>query len=196
MPLKIGITGGIGAGKSVVCQVLEVLGYPVFHSDLIARKLMNEDPNLRASINELFQENLYPDGSLDRTRLAALIFNSDSMREELNQLVHPKVRTAFDSFASLQNSPLVFNEAAILFETAAYKQFDATVLVVAPMAIRLKRVVLRDGTSEVLVRDRINSQWSDDEKRKLADFVLNNDEKEPLLSQIEVLLATLLTQSR
>ena len=189
--LIIGITGGIGSGKSVVSNILESLGYPVFNSDNVSKDIVNTNPEIRAGLTAFFGTELYKEGVLDRVRLAEIIFTDDSAREKVNALIHPQVRDAFDTFARKSGSELVFNEAAILFETGAYKRMDKMVLVTAPEELRIKRVMQRDGSSEEEVRARMSKQWTDAQKIPLADFILNNDEKEPLLSQVETMLSSL-----
>lgn len=192
-PLKVGITGGIGAGKTFVCRVLEKMGYPVFYSDKEAKELMNAHPGIVEEIIALVGEQAYEDGELNRPFLAEKAFENKDLLSRINAIVHPRVREAFADFAE-QNAGLkgiVFNEAAILFETGAYKTFDATVLITAPESIRLNRVVERDTIPESQVRSRMNNQWKDEEKAKLADFVIHNDGTTMLLPQIENMLIKL-----
>lgn len=192
-PLKVGITGGIGAGKTFVCRVLEKMGYPVFYSDKEAKELMNSHPGIVEEIIALVGEQAYEDGELNRPFLAEKAFENKDLLSRINAIVHPRVREAFADFAE-QNAGLkgiVFNEAAILFETGAYKTFDATVLITAPESVRLNRVVERDTIPESQVRSRMNNQWKDEEKAKLADFVIHNDGTTMLLPQIENMLIKL-----
>ena len=192
-PLKVGITGGIGAGKTFVCRVLEKMGYPVFYSDKEAKELMNVHPGIIQEITTLIGEQAYADGELNRPFLAEKAFENKDLLSRINAIVHPRVREAFANFVE-QNAGLkgiVFNEAAILFETGAYKTFDATVLITAPESVRLNRVVERDTIPEGQVRSRMNNQWKDEEKAKLADFVIHNDGTTMLLPQIENMLIKL-----
>lgn len=192
-PLKVGITGGIGAGKTFVCRVLEKMGYPVFYSDKEAKELMNSHPGIVEEIIALVGEQAYADGELNRPFLAEKVFENKDLLSRINAIVHPRVREAFANFVE-QNAGLkgiVFNEAAILFETGAYKTFDATVLITAPESVRLNRVVERDTIPEGQVRSRMNNQWKDEEKAKLADFVIHNDGTTMLLPQIENMLIKL-----
>lgn len=194
--LRIGITGGIGSGKSIVCSVLSELGYPVFHSDQVAKDLLNENPAIAEEIKTLFGSELYTDGIIDRQKLAAIVFNNTAARERINAIVHPHVRKAFSEFINRKDARLVFNEAAILFETGSYKQFDANILVTAPEELRIERVMKRDGVERADVIKRIKAQWTDEQKAELADYVLINDEKKPLLEQIESTVNELLNRSR
>ena len=192
--LRVGVTGGIGSGKSIVCRVIQELGYPVFHSDNVAKELLNNDPKVREEISGLFGNNLYNGTEINREILASIIFKDEDAREKINSIIHPRVRRKFEDFAKQSRSELVFNEAAILFETDGYKNFDVTILVTAPEELRIKRVMERDGVSREKVLDRMNSQWDDTRKSLLADYVLVNDEKEPLLEQIDAVLAELVSQ--
>lgn len=190
----IGLTGGIGAGKSVVAKILESMGFAIFYSDFEAKELVNNDPVIRRELSELVNEDLYQTGELDRKRLAALIFSSPELRAQVNNIIHPRVRAHFKAYCDAQpKEQLIFNEAAILFETGAYKNFDKNVLVTAPDELRIERVMKRDKVSEQEVLNRINAQWSDAQKRELADHVIVNDEKMPLLDQVERLVDQLIS---
>lgn len=183
--ITIGITGGIGSGKSFICQILSTMGYPVFYSDKVAKELMATDQELKSDIQQLFGDEAYfTNGELNRTHLASAIFNNQELREQLNALVHPKVRQAFTALKKSTSSDFIFNEAAILFETAAYKNFDKMVLVTAPKSLKIQRIKQRDQASEEEILARMNAQWSDEKKAPLADFIINNDEQQMLLPQI------------
>ncbi|MCR9172233.1 MAG: dephospho-CoA kinase [bacterium] len=191
--LKVGITGGIGSGKSMVGKILESMGYPVFYSDDQAKKLSDTHPDIRRELTDVFGEEVYLDGALNRPYLATKIFGDEVLRQRVNEIIHPRVRQAFDDFCSNQNSPFVFNEAAILIETGASKNFDAIVLVTAPENVRVQRVQQRDQTDAESIRQRIQKQWSDEQKRPHSDYEIINDGEKPLLSQIEKLLESLLS---
>jgi dephospho-CoA kinase len=188
----IGITGGIGSGKSLVCSIIEKIGFPVFYSDIEARKLVVSDQNIIEKLSALIGPTLYENGFFHKEILAHSIFNDASIKEKVNQIIHPRVREVFQDWVKSQHSPLVFNEAAILFETGMYKNYDVTILVTAPQEIRIERTIKRDHTTKENVIARMNSQWSDAEKIKLADFILINDDVTPLLSQIESTLDQLI----
>lgn len=192
MPKKIGITGGIGAGKSTVTKILQAMEYPVFYSDEVAKQILNCDLDVRSELTNLFGISLYDDMGINRKKLAEIIFNDSTAREKVNQLIHPRVRNAFDLFVHECDAELIFNEAAILFETGSYKQFDATILIVAPLDMRVNRIMKRDGSTAREITARINAQWSDEEKLKLADFSILNDERKPLISQVEDLIPKLI----
>ena len=189
---KVGITGGIGSGKTVVARILETMGYPVYYSDLQAKELTDSDPLIREGLIRLAGPEVYVNGILDREYLARVIFQDDILREKVNQLIHPRVRAHFSEWCAEQKGPIVFNEAAILFETGGYTMLDRMILVVAPLEKRINRVMLRDGISREQVLDRISKQWDDERKIPLADFVVINDDQTPLLHQVEDTLASLL----
>lgn len=192
MPKRVGITGGIGAGKSTVSKIIESMGFPVFNSDDEAKKVINSHPEVKAELIALFGNSIYSNQELDRPKLAKLIFNDPSLRDKVNQIVHPRVRAEFASFVSRSFSPLIFNEAAILFETGAYKQFDETVLIISPIELRIERLVARDNSTREEIEARMKAQWSDDQKQELADYVIINDEVKPLINQIEKVISDLL----
>ena len=168
----------------MVCQIIQSMGYPVFYSDHEARIIIDTDQNVVASIKKLFGEEAYKNGHLNSAFIAEKVFQNDSLREQLNQIVHPKVRQRFDDWATSSDAKIVFSEAAILFETGAYKNYDHMVLVIAPHELKIKRVLKRDDTTKEQIESRMDAQWSDEKKIPLAQFVINNDEVEPLLPQI------------
>ena len=183
--IKVGITGGIGSGKSTVCKVFKVLGIPVFEADQVARQLMNYDAKVRIQLINLFGSSVYlPDQTIDRKFLSGIVFNNPSLLADLNSIVHPAVRNAFDDWCQNQQSPYVLQEAAILFESGFYKLMDKTIVVDTDEAERIQRVMKRDGTSEEQVRERIRNQWTDEQRIKLADFVINNNDNELIIPQI------------
>lgn len=188
---KIGVTGGIASGKSLVCRILEEMGYPVFYSDQMAKELMRTDYNVRRQIIELFGVEAYCGDQLNTKHLASLAFKDPVLLEKMNQIIHPAVRRSFDVWCEKQNKAIVFNEAAILFETGAYLKFDATLLVTAPVEMRIKRSMTRDKSSRDEVMQRMNKQWSDERKIPLATFVLINDDETPVVKQLEDFLLTL-----
>lgn len=184
MTKVIGITGGIGSGKSIIGHILSTMGYPVYYSDQEAKWLMDNDPELRKELIAVFGEKAYINNELNRPFLAEKIFTSPELKEKINQIVHPRVRQRFKDFVVNANSPLVFNEAAILFETGGYKDFDATILVVADKETRIQRVMKRDKISREQVEARMNNQWTDEQKLKLASHVIYNNDGDLLVPQI------------
>jgi dephospho-CoA kinase len=188
----IGLTGGIGSGKSTVAKVLEHMGYGVFYSDQVAKRLYNEHEGLKQALIDLLGEKMYINGRFQKELLTQIIFEQASIKDQISHLVHPLVRQAFQDWAAQQKSEVVFNEAAILFETGAYKQFSATVLVVAPLEIRIQRVQKRDGLSREAVLQRIENQWTDSKKMSLTPYMIIND-GQPLVRQIEDFISQMKT---
>ena len=184
--LKIGITGGIGSGKTTVCRVFELLGIPIFYADTVAKLIMNTDPVLKEEILKTFGEKSYSmDGVLNRTHLSSIVFNNESELNKLNALVHPAVFRAFDKWLAIHHdAPYIIKEAALLFETKSYTMCDLSVLVVSPEAFRVRRVIARDGISQDEIVLRMKRQFSDEQKMKLADHILFNDENQLLIPQI------------
>ena len=191
---SVGITGGIGSGKSYIARIIEKMGYPIYYADIEAKKLMNNHPLIQKSLIDLFGSDIYFKGELNKDKLAGHIFQDENARLLVNQLVHPLVREAFSIWSSKQNSSLVFNEAAILYETGTYKQYHEIILVTAPLHERISRVIKRDKVSKEQVLDRIDAQWSDDRKLGLGPFEIINDGKQPLLIQIEEVIQQLLRE--
>lgn len=182
---RVGITGGIGSGKSFVCSILEKFGIPVYYADSQARRLMNTDSRLRSAIKEAFGEEIYRNGELDRQEMALRVFGEPGLLESINQLVHPVVREDFERWAEGQEGvPYVVEEAAILFESGAARNMNMSVLIYAPIPLRIQRVMDRDKVSRLDVEKRISRQMDEEEKKELADRVIYNDEKNLLLPQI------------
>ena len=183
--LLVGLTGGIGSGKTVVCSIFEKLGVPVYHADEAARRLMNSDDGLMEGIRKMFGEQAYGKEGLDRNYLAGLVFGNQERLSELNSLVHPAVREDFKRWAGRQrDAAYVIEEAAILFESGASQEMDLTVLVYAPEEIRIKRVMERDGVSREEVVKRIGHQMSEEKLMKMADHHLLNDGTALILPQV------------
>lgn len=183
--LRIGITGGIGSGKSIVSEIFESLGYTVFNSDVEAKKSMNNNAEVRSDLIALFGSEIYSEQGLNRELLAQQIFSDNLLREAVNKIVHPRVRGSFEQLCASNSKYLIFNEAAILIETGAYKQFDKILLITANEENRIERVMNRDGVSREQVQSRIDNQWGDDRKREFSDFEIINDDSQPLLVQVE-----------
>ena len=188
---KIGLTGGIGSGKSTVAHILLAMGYPVYFSDDRSKQLTQTHPEIRKGLTELIGEQIYKGNQLDRSALALAIFSNDALRLKVNQIIHPIVRLDFDLWVAEQTNPIVFNEAAILIETGASERFDAMVLVTAPEELRIQRVMKRDLCSREEVMNRIKHQWTDEQKMKLADVVIVNDDVHPIIKQVEHMLTQL-----
>lgn len=189
---RIGITGGIGAGKSLVAEIIKAMGYPVYNSDERAKELTESNPKIKEGLIHLFGGEIYQNDTLNKFALAQAIFSDESLREKVNALIHPIVREDFNLYTLAQNAELVFNESAILFETRSFKNFDAIILVYAPKEIRIQRIMKRDNCSENEVLKRMNSQFSDEEKYQLTEFRVLNDGQTPLLAQVEKIILNLL----
>lgn len=195
--LKVGITGGIGAGKSIVTRIFSILGIPIYSADDRAKWLMAHDPELSRSIIKEFGSDSYlPDGSVNRAFLAAKVFVDPEKVKKINSLVHPTVSQDFLNWAETQTAPYVLKEAALIFETGAQKSLDYTINVSSPLKIRVARILLRDPhRSEEQVNQIINQQMPDDEKNELADFVIKNTDNKLLIPQVLSIHEKLLKQS-
>ena len=185
MPIKVGITGGIGSGKSTVCEVFKLLDVPVFEADVVAKQLQNTNQKIKNGLISLFGEDIYtPEGLVDRKKLADIIFNSDFQIAKINELIHPVVKEEFENWLKKQNSAYIIHEAAILFESGFYKIMDYTILVSAPEEQRIERVMKRDCINRETVMQRIKKQWNEEEKQKLASIVVHNDNKNLVIPEI------------
>ncbi|HBF88366.1 MAG TPA: dephospho-CoA kinase [Bacteroidales bacterium] len=184
--LKIGVTGGIGSGKSVVCTIFKQLGIPIFNADIEAKRIMVSNQNVVNQIKLNFGDVIYnEDSSINKKKLADIIFTNKEALKIINSIIHPEVKNEFEYWACLQNSkPYVIEESAILFESGAYKNFDKIISVISPIGLRIMRVIARDGVTKNQVLSRMNSQISDDEKIKLSDYIVYNDDSKMLIPQI------------
>lgn len=185
MMLKIGLTGGIGSGKSVVARIFSVLGTSVYHADEKAKFLMEEDPGLKTAIKSLLGNDAYREGELNRKYISQLVFKDKKVLDQLNAIVHPAVRDDFYSWCKgKQNEVYVVEEAALLFETGFYREFDYNILVTAPEAIRIKRVMERDNIPEISVIERMKNQMEEHLKLNLCDFEIENSGTELLVPRV------------
>lgn len=185
MGLKVGITGGIGSGKSYVAHIFQALGVPFYNADKEAKELMNTSAAIRKELIEAFGDAVYDKNNLlDRPYLSSLVFKDSNQLARLNSIVHPVVIEHGKQWAEQQYFAYSLKEAALLFESGSYKSLDYTVLITAPEHVRIARVMARDNATEEQVIDRINKQMPDKEKIELADFVIINDGDQPLLPQI------------
>ncbi len=182
--LKIGLTGGMGSGKTTVSRVFSVLGIPVFYADDVAKQLMNEDEGLKKKIIQLFGENAYHDNELNRKFIAGIVFNDKFKLEQLNAVVHPVTIAAAANWINRQTSPYIIKEAALMFESAAAVHLDYVIGVYAPQHLRLQRVMLRDNVKREDVLARMNNQVDETIKMKLCDFIIVNDEQQAVLPQV------------
>ncbi|MDW3647011.1 MAG: dephospho-CoA kinase [Bacteroidia bacterium] len=191
--LKIGITGGIGSGKSYICRIFESLGYKIYYADQQAKSLMYTDAQLVAEVKDLLGERAYTsDEKLDRAYVGGIVFNDPDKLKELNALVHPAVgRDFYRWYAEISEDyphSFVLKEAAIMYESGSYKDADAVITVYAPKSVRLERVLSRESISEEAVLARMAQQWPESEKMKRADFTIINDGKHHLLPQIREII--------
>lgn len=182
--LHIGLTGGIGCGKSTVAKVFETLGIPVYYADDAAKQLMNEDEELKKQIIHHFGEESYAEGKLNRSYIASIVFDNKEKIELLNSLVHPVTIADAKNWMNKQTSPYSIKEAALLFESAAAKGLDYIIGVSAPQALRIKRVIDRDNVSREEVIKRMENQVDEEMKMKLCDFVIYNDEQQLMIPQV------------
>ncbi len=184
--IKIGITGGISAGKSFISEMIEKIGYPVFYSDEEAKKIITSDEEVKDQIIELLGEKAYVSGSYNVVYVSKIVFNDSIKLEKLNKIVHPAVRKAFENWAVIQfrkGNDLVFNEAALLIESGTYKEMDQMVLVSAPMDIRIQRLMKRNNLTEADALLKINAQTDDEFKRQFVNYEIINDGR-AVLSQL------------
>lgn len=181
----IGLTGGIGSGKSLISSVFSSYGIPCYESDSRAKKLMQEDAELKSQIKALFGDDIYEGDQLNRRKLADLVFADKSKLESLNAIVHPRVKKDFQSFVNQYDTSYVIKEAAILFETDGAKDCDAIILVTAPEKLRVERMMKREKTNVEDIKSRMNHQWSDEKKITLADYVINNIDWDKTLKKID-----------
>ena len=192
MTLKIGITGGIGSGKSTVAKVFEVLGIPVYYADEAARRVMNEDEEVRKQIIQHFGASSYKNNQLDRAYIGSQVFNDKKKLELMNSLVHPATIRDSENWMQQQTTPYAIKEAAIIFESGTQDQYDYIIGVTAPVSLRLLRAMKRDGSTREQVLARMEKQIQDVIKMRLCDFVVYNDEQQAIIPQVVKLHSTLL----
>lgn len=181
---KIGLTGGIGSGKSTVARIFEVLGIPVYYADGAAKKLMNENEELKASIIDAFGTVAYVNGNLNREYIAGQVFNSNKKIELLNSLVHPATIKDAVEWIQIQKAPYVIKEAALIFESGSNKNLDYVIGVRSPLVLRIQRAMDRDNISADEVKARMDKQMNEDLKLQLCDYVIVNDEQQMLIPQV------------
>lgn len=182
--LKVGLTGGIGSGKSLVAEMFTLLGVPVLHADDTARYLMEEDAQLKSAIGQLFGKEVYENGRLNRPFLASVVFNDRLKLEALNALVHPVTIAFARQWVLSQTAPYILKEAAIFFESGSYRDMDKMIGVYAPVDVRLRRAMTRDKAGEDVIRKRMDRQMNEEEKMKQCDFVLYNDGSQSVIEQV------------
>ena len=185
-PTLVGITGGIGAGKSTVARIFNTLGIPVYDADSRAKWLMNNDPELIAGIISLFGTEAYDHlHQINRTHIARMAFSDQSLLTSLNTLVHPAVAKDFDHWAGMQTTPYVLKEAALLFESGSYQSLSAVITVTAGESLRMHRVLKRDAhRTEQDVKKMMDAQWTEDRKVARSQYIITNDETKAVIPQV------------
>jgi dephospho-CoA kinase len=182
--MTVGITGGIGSGKTIICQVFSQLGIAVYNADYEAKQMYNL-PAVKEELKKKFGKKvLDKDENLDKKKMAELIFNDEKALEEINALIHPLVKQHFNDWKGKQEGEYILKEAAILFESGAYKDCDKIILVTAPAEIRVERVLKRDNRTRKEVEQIMAQQWSDEKRSKHSDFVITNDESQLVIPQV------------
>ena len=192
MPKIIGLTGGIGSGKSRVVKLFESLNVPCYIADIEAKRIMNTNQDVKAAVKNLFGKEAYIEEQLNRPYIGQIVFSSPEKLKALNAIVHPAVAKDFTTWVAAQTSPYVIKEVAILFETGGYKQVDKSILITAPKEIRINRVMQRDNATKEEVLARMNNQWSDEQRISLADYSIENIDWEKTKKSIRALHEKLL----
>ena len=184
--IKIGITGGIGSGKTMVCKIFEVMDIPVYYADIESKKIVNNDIEIKNNLILLFGKSIYlQNKTIDKKQFSEIIFNDKQILEKVNSIIHPVVKKHYEQWL-VENKEYKYTikEAAILFESGSYKQVDKIITVVSPLEKRIERICKRDSLDRELILKKINNQMSDEEKIKNSDFVIYNNDKTLLLPQI------------
>ncbi len=180
----VGLTGGIGSGKTTVAEIFKHLKVPVFTADEESKKLLDTDKELQQKLKELLGPELMKDGQIDKKWMATQIFSDETLLQKANAIIHPAVGKAFKNWHQQQKAPYVLREAAILFESGTHQDCAQIVVVVAPEALRLERVMKRSGETEAQVKERMNKQWPQEKKEALADYVIRNYNQHSLIKQV------------
>lgn len=183
LPKIIGLTGGIGSGKSTVAGVIRNLGYPVYEADQAAKMCVNDSPQLQHQIKQLLGEEAFINGEYNRSYVSQKVFNDPHLLKGLNEIIHPAVQQHFQNWLLLMQTPFVFKEAAILFESGSYKDCDKVIVVSAPEDLRIERVMNRDHVDESEVLRRMENQWPQEKKVQNADFVIYNGKDDLIIPQ-------------
>lgn len=187
--IKVGITGGIGSGKTYISSIIETMGYPVYYADDRGKWLTNNDPSIQVQIKKLFDDSIYTSEGLNRAKVASIVFNEKDKLHALNAIIHPAVALDFKNWLLEHDKmDLIFKEAAILFESGANKTLDKVICVTAPEKTRIERVTKRDGTNEEQVIRRIQNQMDDTQRTGLSDYVIYNDGKQFVKPQIQEII--------
>lgn len=191
-PIIIGVTGGIGSGKSYTCRIISSLGFPVYNCDAEAKKLMNTNKHIINSLKQLIGENSYDsEGNLNKPIIAQFLFANEENAHKINSVVHPVVKEDFRSWASAQNADLIFMESAILFESGFNDVVDNVITITAPPETRIERTIRRDNTTREQVIARMNQQMQDEERVRLSDYIISNNTNDNVEQQIKTIIETL-----
>ena len=193
--LRIGLTGGIGSGKSTVARIFSVLGVPVYDADSASKRLMTEDEELKEKIIQNFGKESYIDGQLNRKYLAEQVFHDSAKTELLNSIVHPATIKDADEWMKKQNAPYIVKEAALIFESGSNRYLDKVIGVSSPLSLRIDRIVERSNMAIEQVKARMALQMDEDEKLRLCDYVIINDEQQMLIPQVLALHEKFLHES-
>ncbi|HFS68049.1 MAG TPA: dephospho-CoA kinase [Flavobacteriia bacterium] len=191
--LTVGLTGGIGSGKTTVAKMFEDLGIPVYYADDEGKKLMYKSKYIKRKLTEKFGNKVYENEQLNRPYLANIIFNDKNALKYVSKIVHPRVAQHFKRWLKKQNTPYAIQENAILFENDTAKNFDKIILVTAPIDTKIDRVIKRDNTSKEQVLSRMNNQLSDNDKISKSDFTINNTDKIKTQDQVKKIHQQILT---
>ena len=194
-PIIIGVTGGIGSGKSYICRIISSLGFPVYNCDAEAKKLMNTNKHIINSLKQLIGENSYDsEGNLNKPIIAQFLFANEENAHKINSVVHPVVKEDFRSWASAQNADLIFMESAILFESGFNDVVDNVITITAPPETRIERTIRRDNTTREQVIARMIQQMQDEERVRLSDYIISNNTNDNVEQQIKTIIETLSKQ--
>lgn len=194
-PIIIGVTGGIGSGKSYICRIISSLGFPVYNCDAEAKKLMNTNKHIINSLKQLIGENSYDsEGNLNKPIIAQFLFANEENAHKINSVVHPVVKEDFRSWASAQNADLIFMESAILFESGFNDVVDNVITITVPPETRIERTIRRDNTTREQVIARMNQQMQDEERVRLSDYIICNNTNDNVEQQIKTIIETLSKQ--
>ena len=194
--VRVGLTGGIGSGKSTVAQIFEVLGIPIYYADISAKKLMNENADLRSSITNIFGEQAYTNNILNRKYISSIVFSDPAKLQQLNTLVHPATKKDGEAWMQEQTSPYAIHEAALIFEAKVSDRLDLVIGISSPTELRIKRAMERDKVSREEVLKRMEQQLEEEVKMSKCDFILINDEQQLLIPQVLALHKKLIGLSK
>jgi len=182
--IKIGITGGIGSGKSIICKLIEILGYPVYYSDKRAKELINKSSTIITFLKNNYGEDIYINGKINKNKFASIIFNSKKELQKVNSIIHPQVALDFNNWTRIQKSSIVFQESALIFDSKLENRFDYIIGVISPLETRINRVIKRENCTKENVKERINNQLSQDIIFKKSDYIIQNEDNHPILPQL------------